>query len=149
MSSKNKAGVPKKGARKPAIVTKEVEAQMQAAVASGDKAETNGNVLELTDDDDDFNLIEPYELDIKPDFDTTGTVEELEKELAGFKFNGPGWYNYRNDTLLIVPQERELEKLWGQVHNDLETFRVFVFNGSQRFPQQDFGLIAQAPTRTY
>lgn len=40
---------------------------------------------------------------IAPDWTMIGTSEYAEKELAGFKFRGSGWYIDKGDTILVLP----------------------------------------------
>lgn len=90
------------------------------------------------------------EASINADWDKIGTVPELEKALIGFKFNGPGWYNFRKDTVLVVSTERPMDKWWGQHAQEGEVFRVYVFNNNadMTHPATIYGSIATAPTRT-
>ena len=90
------------------------------------------------------------EATVNADWDTMGTVPELEKKLIGFKFNGPGWYNYRMDVVLVVPMERTIDNWWGQTANDSEMFRAYVYNNdfSDIHPSRMYHSIGSAPTRT-
>jgi hypothetical protein len=87
------------------------------------------------------------ELTFSSDYRVIGTAEKLNRELVGFRFNGPGWYKYRDDTVLVIPNDRPVLKTWHRYGTDnAEVFIAYVYNGYD--PQQAFGSIAQAPVRT-
>lgn len=88
---------------------------------------------------------------VSPDWSITGTKEKIEKELPNFKFNGPGMYLTKTDTVLILtspctPLWKDGEYIgWKQKWPDETVFIVYVFN----CPFQDtiYSQIALVPNR--
>jgi len=90
-----------------------------------------------------------------PDWQQTWTAEEAEKELEGFKFEGPGWYlNSHKETILVIPKEvvhailasEEIPEFPWKRHWPKDT--LFVFNAYMGWsPTLGFSLVVNAPTR--
>lgn len=75
------------------------------------------------------------------------TKEEAEEELSfqGFKFDGPGWYNFKNDWMLVIPVRREEDETWKTKKEKGEKFRFLVWEGYD--PTPSFRKILEAPVR--
>lgn len=50
---------------------------------------------------------DPRWVSVTPDWERLGTAAALEEEFKPFKFNGPGWYMSKTDTVLILPAGTE------------------------------------------
>ena len=98
----------------------------------------------------------------KPDWSEIWTAKQAEKELIGFKFNGPGWYRAHNirlpegrpDIILVIPFDRAVgnrwtmgiaDTFWAQANGEEERFEFNVYSGSH--PVDMFNAIIHAPTR--
>lgn len=100
------------------------------------------------------------------DWNHIWTKEEAERELAPFKFNGPGWYltksikNVGIDTLLVIPDSIphkegedvlndqlyvQLKDIFAHTWPEGTKFRFYCYNS--RNPAALFCAIATAPTR--
>ena len=81
---------------------------------------------------------------VTPDWSTVMTAAEAETQFF-FKFAGPGWYHKTNDSMLVIPVDRQSRaKVWWQSFTATERFRFNVYN---RNPSDDFNLIINAPNR--
>lgn len=85
-----------------------------------------------------------FSCDPRPAWSQQMTAAEAEKQFANFKFNGPGWYYYNKETILVVPLTRTKETLWHQKSPDEERFMFHVYN---RECNNEFNAIVNAPTR--
>ena len=66
-----------------------------------------------------------------PDWKEIWTMEEMEKELNNFKFDGPGFYMTNTDTVLVIPYNLDIENknlMWLRPWSKLFLFEVFVWN---------------------
>jgi hypothetical protein len=86
-------------------------------------------------------------MQVAPDWSMVGTVEKIEHELVGFKFEGPGIYFIKTDTLLIVPRpttgSRTVENIWHLKQPEGTVYEVYVYNT----PETIFKAIGRAPIR--
>lgn len=58
------------------------------------------------------------------------TVKEVEHELSGFEFKGPGWYLSKDESLLVVPFERPNlgpGELWDHSSDNGERFHFYYY----------------------
>lgn len=82
-------------------------------------------------------------MQVAPDYSKRGTAEELEANLIGFKFRGPGWYLTKADTLLVVPTD-PTDHPWAS--GDADTlWTVHVWNCE--FADTVFARCTEAPNR--
>lgn len=73
-------------------------------------------------------------MDIRPDWVQLWTAREAEEGLQGFTFKGPGWYFYKTDTVLVLPDAVLPEAFWFHIYNG-------------RCPATAFSAIATAPVK--
>lgn len=90
--------------------------------------------------------------DIEPDWDETGTWEELEESIgSGFKYHGPGIYLSDTDTLLIFTQERgdgrelTIKNAWQSYQPSGTIFVAYCYN--RPYHETPFAIIASTPVR--
>ena len=81
----------------------------------------------------------------KPDWTNTYTAWKAEQELKDFKFEGPGWYLVGDDTLLVIPVDRNMPEIWNKTWTETERFNFHYYVG--RNPASIFNAIVNAPTR--
>src|SRR5258708_4753360 len=98
------------------------------------------------------------DLSFLPDWSSCWTANEAEEQLAGFKFQGPGWYFLKIDDdeigfdkLLVVPDLGPTDTVENSVWQQKwmkkgRKFWFHVFN-SGRDPMHAFNSIVNAPTR--
>lgn len=82
-----------------------------------------------------------------PDWNMCRTAKQLEEELINFKYAGPGFYLTDQDTLLVIPADREHGlRFWSIGTSNLEErFYLLVFNVP--FRETIFAAMGGAPTR--
>lgn len=73
--------------------------------------------------------------EFRPDWFAVYSLKEAEKEL-GRKFNEPGWYIFKTDTLLMLPAFSQ---------DGTDYFEFLVYN--ERNPVEAFNQIVNAPVR--
>jgi carbohydrate-binding DOMON domain-containing protein len=75
-----------------------------------------------------------------PDWSCIWSAKEAEKELIAFEFKGPGWYFTKTDSILVMPHNRTIDRLWVS-SNELFEFNIY----NRRNPLNLFITIANAP----
>lgn len=89
--------------------------------------------------------VEPDEIqcDYQPNWKQVSTANDIQLELKGFTFKGPGWYHTKTDSMLVIPLNRPIDKLWEPSTDLEELYEFHVFNGYN--PLKMFGAIMAAP----
>lgn len=66
---------------------------------------------------------------VTPDWTRRGTIEELERQMVDFKFQGCGFYIGTNCFTIVVPQNPRTPTTWRPgVYNKSEIFEFHVYN---------------------
>ncbi len=82
---------------------------------------------------------------LKPSWTARWTVAEAEAELPDFRWDGPGIYYNKEDSMLVMPTRRPLHTFWHLVSGPDEVFEFLIFNGDN---VADFiNILSQAPSR--
>ena len=64
-----------------------------------------------------------------PDWSHTySSIEQLEHDLTGIKYTGPGVYLTETDTLIIVAREPDGSETWNHIHSGDANFCVHCYN---------------------
>lgn len=88
----------------------------------------------------------PMSLDFTPDWKKLYTAEQANEDLQDFKFEGPGWYLIKEDTLLVVPVDTSTKSLpWKREWPKDQLFLFMVWNGSN--PRDALNSVINAPVR--
>lgn len=87
--------------------------------------------------------------EIRPDWSHVWRAKDAERELSGFKFEGPGWYLTKDDVLLVIPTGARDNQVHHWAHaghwDEEQLFQFYVYNG--RSPIQAFNELANAPVK--
>lgn len=91
----------------------------------------------------------PSPVEFVPDWEKVWTAKEAEKQLDGFKFQGPGWYITGEDTMLVMPVFPTMRcgGIWATHWLVSQMFRFCVYN--KRNPVAAFNAIVNAPVRVH
>ncbi len=82
---------------------------------------------------------------LKASWTARWTVAEAEAQLPNFRWDGPGIYVNKEDSMLVMPTRRPLDTFWNYLQGPDEVFEFLVFNGDN---VTDFiNILSQAPTR--
>lgn len=102
----------------------------------------------------------PVKTTIDPDYMFSGTSHGINKEFAGFKFNGPGFYETPQipsskgvmDVMLVVPRNRgwyeRNPNFWAQSSSETEIFDCYIWSSTSISQiAAIFNIIVNAPHR--
>jgi hypothetical protein len=81
------------------------------------------------------------------DWNTRVSAREFEAEFNGLKFEGPGFYLTKTDTMLVIPAPAQVDatNVWNWEWPDDTNYFVYVYNVP--FEQTIFAVTAVAPAR--
>lgn len=88
---------------------------------------------------------------IQPDWTQSWTMSQAEEQLDGFKFNGPGWYITKNESMLVVPKDEPIRlehgnfPLWHQAWPPYTVFLFMIYSSND--PGLSIMALNRAPTR--
>lgn len=86
---------------------------------------------------------------LRPDYVDCFTAQDAEQEYVGFKFEGPGWYYTKTDTVLAEPVDRDpnLPTFYAAKFTLTERFMFYVWNSTE--VSKTLNRVINAPTRTH
>lgn len=85
------------------------------------------------------------DMSLTPDWTAVYSPEDAEKELVGFKWDGPGLYIQGKDSLLVIPRARDAYNMWHYAHSSVEEFLFCIYNG--RDLREMINVLGHAPVR--